>query len=97
LANYERLSWQDSTAGLRVTLDLDVTFFAPVADLWRNDRVLSREMLGDARGRSAASGVLELKHQDSLPPWLQELLASMSLSPTRHSKFVLASEAVHGV
>jgi hypothetical protein len=95
LANYQRLSWQSSQEPLRVTLDLDVAFFAPTADLWQRDQVLTRSMLGPQRGRTN-EGVLELKYRGELPQWLVSALAQRGLQPGRHSKFGLASKAVYG-
>lgn len=95
LANYQRMSWQSSQDPLRVTLDLDVAFFAPTVDLWQRDQVLTRGTLGAQRGRTS-EGVLELKYRGELPHWLTSALEQRGLKPGRHSKFALASKAVHG-
>lgn len=95
LANYERLSWQDPAHTLRLTLDLGLAFFAPAADLWETERVLSRDVLGPVRG-GISSGVLEVKYLGQLPAWLQQELDAVGLKSQRHSKFLGASQAVHG-
>jgi hypothetical protein len=95
VANYQRLSWQVPGAKLRLTLDLDLSFFASRADLWQRERVLVRELLGEEVGRTPG-GVLELKHRGELPAWLQGALGKADLQPTQHSKFALAATAVHG-
>jgi hypothetical protein len=95
LANYQRLSWQSSQDPLRVTLDLNVAFFSPTADLWQRDQVLTRDRLGPQRG-CTSEGVLELKYRGDLPHWLTSALEQRGLKPGRHSKFTLASKAVHG-
>jgi hypothetical protein len=95
LANYQRVSWQSPQDPLRVTLDLDVTFFAPTPDLWQGDRVLARSILGAKRGYTR-EGVLELKYRGTLPEWLTRELAQRGLEAGRHSKFTLASKAVYG-
>lgn len=93
LANYQRLSWQDAAAHLRITLDLDVAFFQPTEELWQQERALVRHALGPELGRPVA-GILELKHHGQLPDWVVTLLERSTPSP--HSKFLLASQAVHG-
>lgn len=95
VANYERLSWQDPAQTLRLTLDLGLSFFAPAADLWESERVLSRDVLGPVRG-GIGSGVLEVKYLGQLPAWLRQELDGAGLDARRHSKFLSASQAVHG-
>lgn len=94
LVNYRRLAWQADDGSLRVTLDVDVAFFAPPPTLWTHDRVLLREELGFAVARET-SAVVEVKAQGTPPAWLTDVLASAQPAPA-YSKFVAASYAVHG-
>lgn len=96
VSNCQRLSWQLPESHLRLTLDLDVSFFAPRADLWERDQVLVRELLGEEMGRTEV-GVLEVKYCNKLPGWLEQSLQQANLRPTGHSKFVLGSGAVYGL
>jgi hypothetical protein len=96
LVNYRRHSWQDAAGTLRVTLDLDVAFFAAPADLWQRSTALVRSGLGPARG-SERRAVLEVKRRGGAAhAWLDELLRAAGVVPIPFSKFVAAAEAVHG-
>jgi hypothetical protein len=95
LVNYRRISWQDATGGLRVTLDMGLEFYAPPPDLWQRKYALVRETLGQARGR-LAEGVLEVKTRGAPPDWLRRLLDEAQATRDCFSKFETASEAVHG-
>jgi hypothetical protein len=95
LVNYRRLPWQDEAGNLRVTLDLGLEFYAPPVDLWQRRQALVRESLGRPRGESPHA-VLELKSQEPLPQWLLLLLDQVGARRVRFSKFLAASEAVHG-
>jgi hypothetical protein len=95
LVNYRRLPWQSEDGALRVTLDVDLAYFAAPADLWQRRTALVRESLGAPRGREAG-GVLEVKTRGGVPEWLRALLAEASAEPRTFSKFEAASEAVHG-
>jgi hypothetical protein len=80
---------------LRVTLDVNLEFFAPPADIWQRNHALIRETLGAPKGRQA-SAVLEVKARGTLPAWLLALLAEVKAERTSYSKFEEASRAVHG-
>ena len=95
LVNYRRLPWQSDDGALRVTLDVELAYFAPPADLWQRSTALVRESLGVPRARGAG-GVLELKTRGPVPEWLRALLAEVGAEQCGFSKFEAASEAVHG-
>lgn len=95
VVNYRRLSFQDAVGSLRITLDLALAFYAPTPDLWTRDHALLRSTLGPARG-SLAEAVLEVKRRAASPAWLAPVLARAGAEPAGFSKFVAASEAVHG-
>ncbi|MES1165286.1 MAG: VTC domain-containing protein [Verrucomicrobiota bacterium] len=95
LVNYRRRSWQDPAGALRVTLDAQLAFFAPPADLWQRDQALVRSELGTALARERRA-VLEVKHIGSTPAWLDEALGMPGVTAFQFSKFLVASEAVHG-
>jgi hypothetical protein len=95
LVNYRRLSFQDAGAKLRVTIDCDLTFHAPPADLWSRTSALVRGTLGPVRRREPKL-VLEVKRRAGFPSWLHEALARCDAQPSSYSKFVRAEEAVHG-
>jgi len=95
LVNYRRLPWQSADGLLRVTLDVDLAFYAATADLWQRRTPLVRETLGPARGRQHA-GVLEVKARGAIPDWLHALLSFVSAQPQSFSKFESASTSVHG-
>lgn len=95
LVNYRRISWQDATGGLRVTLDMGLEFFAPPPDLWQRKYALVRETLGQPRGK-LSEGVLEVKTHAEPPIWLRRLLDDSQAERKSFSKFEAASEAVHG-
>jgi len=94
LAHYRRLPWQDD-GNLRVTLDVDLEFFAPPADLWQREAPLVRQSLGQPRGRQVEA-VLEVKARGARPEWLEQLLQSVGARQAAFSKFEEASRAVHG-
>ena len=95
LVNYRRSAFQDSAGKLRITLDQRLGCFAAGASLWQQARPLLREYLGTARYEEP-NCVLEVKATDELPAWLQELVAKSGAARLPYSKFVTASEAVHG-
>jgi hypothetical protein len=94
LVNYRRSAWQSEDGALRVTLDSQLAFFTPPADLWERKGPLVRETLGSPVHEVQAH-VLELKSRESVPDWLQALLEEHGCSPSLHSKFIEASKAVH--
>jgi VTC domain len=93
LVNYRRIPWQDEEGTLRVTLDLDLQFFAPPPDLWQRPRALVRESLGPVRGRLGAA-VLELKSRRTPPTWLASVLTAAGARCVPFSKFEAAARAV---
>jgi hypothetical protein len=95
VVNYRRLSWQDSGTALRITLDRDVSAFAPPADLWTRSDVLTRRALGQPTFEESCC-VLEVKSRGPLPAWLQPVLEQHRATEVAYSKFVMASRAVHG-
>jgi hypothetical protein len=95
LVNYRRLSFQDADASLRVTIDCDLTFHAPPADLWTRSSALVRGTLGPACGREPQL-VLEVKRRTEFPMWLQQALVHWHAQPAAYSKFIAAERAVHG-
>lgn len=95
LVNYRRTAWQDEDGHLRLTIDSQLAFYAPPADLWDRDFALVRQSLGPARGTEARR-VLEIKTHGEPPRWLAELLAAQRIVAVPFSKFEAASSAVHG-
>jgi hypothetical protein len=94
LVNYRRLAFQDATETLRVTLDLELAFYAPPEDLWTRERALVRGTFGTPRER-ARNGVLEIKHRGPLPAWLSDALARAQVEPEQSGKFLRAGRAVY--
>jgi hypothetical protein len=96
LVNYRRHSWQDPAGTLRVTLDLDLGFFAAPADLWQRATALVRGGLGPMR-EGERRAVLEVKRRAGAETaWLDHLLRATGVAPVSFSKFVAAAEAIHG-
>lgn len=95
LVNYRRLSFQNQDSTLRVTVDLGLAFYPAPADLFRRARPLSRSELGRPAG-SEQRAVVELKRLAPLPSWLGRALDDAGGGAVGFSKFVAASEAVHG-
>jgi hypothetical protein len=93
LVNYRRLSFQDPDAMLRVTIDLDVTFYSPPADLWTRTCALLPSTLGAPRGHEPRA-VVEVKRRMALPAWLEAAIDDAHGEPTSFSKFLHAGEAV---
>ncbi len=93
IVNYRRCSWQSEQGDLRITLDSDLAFYDPPADV-RGRRSLLREELGAPCAREP-SALLEVKHRgDALPSWLSAQLTLLRLSPVEYSKFVRSASAV---
>ncbi|HVY29065.1 MAG TPA: VTC domain-containing protein [Polyangiaceae bacterium] len=95
LVNYRRLSFQNADSTLRVTVDLGLSYFPVPVDLFRRARPLSKSELGPRAGAETRA-VVELKRLAPLPGWLEQALAQANSSAVTFSKFVAASEAVHG-
>lgn len=95
VVSYRRLSWQLPDGSLRVTLDLDLAFFTPPDDLFSREEPLERSRLG-APVLVHDRAVLEVKRRGTTPAWLEHALTRAGAEPSRFSKFVAASNAVHG-
>jgi hypothetical protein len=95
LVNYQRFSWQDETGAIRVTVDYDLAFYAPPLDLWTRQTPLVAGTLGPVRGRHRVV-LVEVKRRGALPCWLDSTLERAGARPAVFSKFVQASQAVHG-
>jgi hypothetical protein len=95
LVNYRRLAWQDSAGELRITLDSELAYYSPPADLWHREWALLRSTLGNPVAREP-SRVLEIKLRGDEPTWLRDLLRAHAIQRASFSKFEAASSAVHG-
>jgi len=95
LVNYRRLAFQNPASTLRVTVDLGLAFFPVPADLFRRPRPLSKSELGPAAGAEPRA-VVEVKRREPLPSWLTHALAEACGGAVGFSKFVAATEAIHG-
>ena len=95
IVNYRRLSFQNPDSTLRVTIDLGLAFYRVPPALFRRARPLSKSELGKPAGVEARA-VVEVKRRAFLPAWLDEALSAAGGSAVNFSKFVAASEAVHG-
>ena len=95
LVNYRRLALQDASASLRVTVDLEVSYYAAPSDLWTRSHALVRGTFG-APAFTESSALVEVKSTGAAPPWLGRELARLGVSPVSYSKFVHAARAVHG-
>lgn len=95
VVNYRRLSFQNEDSTLRVTIDIGLSFFRVPADLFRRTRPLSRSELGAPAGVEPRA-VVEVKRRSALPAWLEQALGDAGAGQISYSKFVAASEAIHG-
>jgi VTC domain len=95
IVNYRRLSFQNQDSTLRVTIDVGLAFFPVPADLFRRARPLSKSELGKPAGVEQRA-VVEVKRRSPLPGWLEQALAQSAGGAVTFSKFVAASEAIHG-
>ncbi len=95
LVNYRRLSFQNPDSTLRVTIDLGLAFFRVPIDLFRRARPLSKSELGKPAGVEPRA-VVEVKRLAAMPSWLEQALSDSAGSAVSFSKFVAASEALHG-
>jgi len=95
IVNYRRLSWQSDDGALRVTLDLNLAFWKPLAELWTLEEPLTPSVLGAPSARLDRA-VLEVKSRGEPPAWLERALGRTAAAPSRFSKFVAASRAVYG-
>jgi SPX domain protein involved in polyphosphate accumulation len=95
LVNYRRTAFEDARGSLRVTFDQRLACFAPPSGLFATPQPLLRENLGPAKYEES-SIVVEVKHTEQLPSWLEELMLASQAERFAYSKFMTASEAVHG-
>jgi hypothetical protein len=95
IVNYRRLAYQNEDATLRVTIDVGLSFFRVPPDLFRRSRPLSKSELGKPCGVEPRA-VVEVKRLAPLPGWLSQALADAGGGAANFSKFVAASEAIHG-
>jgi hypothetical protein len=95
VVSYRRMSFEDRENSLRVTIDLDVAFFAAPRQLFQTEQALLRGSFGRPVG-NAALCLVEVKRRADSPRWLESALSDSGARPESFSKFVLASEAVHG-
>ncbi|HKU44693.1 MAG TPA: VTC domain-containing protein [Polyangiales bacterium] len=95
LVNYRRTAFEDPAGALRVTFDQRVACFAAADSLWNSEQPLVREALGTP-AHEEQGYILEVKSHGELPAWLADLLEQHAAEQHGLSKFVTASEAVHG-
>lgn len=95
IVNYQRIALQDRAGQLRVTVDLDVGFYAAPGGLWAEPRTLVRGTFG-APVAVERNVLLEVKSHGPAPAWLESLLAAQRARASSYSKFVAAARAVHG-
>ena len=95
LVNYRRTAFEDTAGSLRITFDQRVACFAAAESLWKTEKPLVREALG-APMHEHSGYILEVKARGELPGWLADLLEQTGAEQHSLSKFVTASEAVHG-
>jgi hypothetical protein len=95
LVNYRRLSWQLPDSSLRITVDIDLSFYSAPRDLWHRERALVRSLLG-APAAAEPRLVIEVKRRSALPGWLIQALEQSRAEPVSFSKFVAAAGAVNG-
>lgn len=95
LVNYRRLAFQDDSGALRVTIDLDLSFYAAPEDLWTRTHALVRGSFGPPR-RVEPGVLVEIKLRGPEPAWLSEALAEAQATPEPAGKFVRAGRVVYG-
>jgi hypothetical protein len=95
LVNYRRLAFQEADDSLRVTLDLELAFYAAPVDLWSRQQALLRGSFGVAR-RVERNALIEVKRRKAVPAWLTDALLEARAQPEHAGKFVRAGQAVHG-
>ena len=96
IVNYHRIPFQDATGSLRITVDLDVSFYAPPADLWTRTYALVRGTFGPPV-LVERRALIEVKSRGATPDWLQAALAAAEIQPSSYSKFATGGRAVHGI
>ncbi|MBN2196306.1 MAG: VTC domain-containing protein [Polyangiaceae bacterium] len=95
LVNYRRLSWQDPHGTLRITMDLDLAYFAPPADLFARSAPLVRGSLG-LPSEIEKMAIIEVKCRTAPPAWLATALEHAEARSALFSKFVRSHCSVHG-
>lgn len=96
VVNYQRLAFQNASGSLRITVDVDIGFYAAPPDLWMRSQALVRGTFGSACAVER-DALVEVKQRGEQAPWLRELLERTHMQPTGYSKFVRAGRAVHGI
>ena len=96
VVNYQRLAFQDGAGALRVTLDLDVSYYVPPRDLWEQQRALVRGSFGPSVARLRGC-LVEVKQRAESPAWLARALVAAQARRDSFSKFNAASEAIERV
>lgn len=99
LAHYRRRAWQDANATLRVTLDTELGFHRPPANLFHDGTTLIDAVAGPPLAQLGCN-LVEIKLQRDPPAWLGQLIVDAGLEPAldgrrAFSKFLAASHAVH--
>lgn len=96
VVNYRRIAFQDAMGALRITVDLDIGFYRPPADLWTCVSGLVRGSFGAPA--DVERGVLvEVKRSAAAPDWLAQALAAAQAEPVSYSKFSRAGRVVHAI
>lgn len=96
IVNYQRVAFQDESDALRITIDLDIGFYAPPADLWTRSQALVRGTFG-APCMVERHALVEVKRRGEPPPWLVQALTASRMEATSYSKFARAGNAVHAL
>jgi hypothetical protein len=95
IVNYRRLALQDVSARVRVTVDLEVGYYAAPPDLWTRSTALVRGTFGTPVAIEPRA-LVEVKCVGPVPAWLERELSRLGLRHASYSKFVHAARAVHG-
>lgn len=95
LVNYRRQAFQDAAGTLRVTVDLELSYYTPPEDLWTRDRALVRGTFGTAHAVDRVC-LVEVKQRAATPAWLEKALSEAGGQKAQFSKFLRAGQAVYG-
>lgn len=95
IVGYRRIAFQDAGALLRITVDLEVAFYAVPADLWQRPNALVRGTFG-APAAVEPCVLVEVKRLGETPPWLARALERAGAEAASYSKFARAGQVVHG-
>jgi hypothetical protein len=96
IVNYHRIPFQDASGTLRITVDLDIGFYAPPEDLWTRARAMVRGTFGKAV-EVERSALVEVKSRGETPEWLSRAIRDSRMQSTPYSKFTRGGRAVHGI